>query len=130
MNMMVASAGATSNYEPHGSSFRNRGDARAIIDINYDYMPAGLDRSRFCCSYPHVDNAIMDIEKEELTQAMLTFFLGSRFETRKVDVSFGLLLRLRHSEQWLRQHDVQSFVRPCGLTGGLTDGAAGIGSQR
>ena len=132
MNMMVAPGMCHPAITNHMVQVcENRGDALAIIDINYDYMPAGLDRSKDSVArMPHVDNAIKDIRERGINSSYAcTFFPWVQIRDSQSGrvlwappsiAALGTMASsTRRSELWFA---------PAGFTrGGLTDGAAGIG---
>ena len=107
-----------------------RGDALAIIDIDGDYQPAGLDARTEAERLPVVSTAITELRKRSLNSSYGCAFFpwvqisdsmsGRVLWSPPSVVALGTMASsTKKSELWFA---------PAGFTrGGLTDGAAGIG---
>ena len=131
MNLLAAPGMTHPSVTNHMVSVcEKRGDALAVIDIDHDYMPRGLDVDQDeAARMPNVDKAITSLRERSLNSSYgCTFFPWVQI----ADTMSGRVLwappsvaaigtmasSSRRSELWFA---------PAGFTrGGLTDGAAGL----
>ena len=107
-----------------------RGDALAIVDIEGDYQPVGIDTAAEASRMPSVDTAITKMRQRALNSSYGCAFFpwvsisdsmsGRTLWAPPSTVALGVMgSSAERSELWFA---------PAGFTrGGLTDGAAGIG---
>ena len=107
-----------------------RGDALAIIDIDGDYQPSGLDTSSEASRMPNVANAIKEMRQRAVNSSYGCCFFpwvqisdSMSGRTLWAPPSIAALGTMASSSQ-----RSELWFAPAGFTrGGLTDGAAGIG---